>query len=258
MNETIFLGGCPVIRPEGIYYEGRRVISLGLRGVGLGDVGDLLAYRQEWEPFIAAHLGLWRYLNGLFESVPDTNCPPGIFTEAQIPSASPRKFCSDLALTRTRVSDANPGGILWQWNKWKDMSSSEIVDGAPAFLRWHQEIVMQVGGAYKDELLDLANRRNIRIELPDLPTFSAQQELIARIQGAYITTKGILQIFGYGVGETLGMAADVAQAAAQGLKETAKELPKTISWMGYILAATAVVVGGALVVYYMPRRSQAA
>lgn len=42
MNETIFLGGrpasgfgpglgeCPVIRPEGIYYEGRRVIRLGL------------------------------------------------------------------------------------------------------------------------------------------------------------------------------------------------------------------------------------
>lgn len=35
MNETIFLGGCPVIRPEGIYYGGRRVIRLD---PGLGAV----------------------------------------------------------------------------------------------------------------------------------------------------------------------------------------------------------------------------
>ena len=37
MNEAIFLGGCPIIRPEGIYYEGRKVIALA--GVGVGDVG---------------------------------------------------------------------------------------------------------------------------------------------------------------------------------------------------------------------------
>ena len=30
MNETVFLGECPVIRPEGIYYGGRRVIRLGM------------------------------------------------------------------------------------------------------------------------------------------------------------------------------------------------------------------------------------
>jgi hypothetical protein len=33
MNEMIFLGGCPVIRPEGIYLNGQRVIRLGLQGV---------------------------------------------------------------------------------------------------------------------------------------------------------------------------------------------------------------------------------
>jgi len=30
VNETVFLGGCPIIKPEGIYYDGRRVIRLGL------------------------------------------------------------------------------------------------------------------------------------------------------------------------------------------------------------------------------------
>ncbi len=33
INETLFLGGCPVIRPEGIYLNGQRVIRLGMAGV---------------------------------------------------------------------------------------------------------------------------------------------------------------------------------------------------------------------------------
>jgi hypothetical protein len=38
INETVFLGGCPVIRPEGIYLDGHRVIRLGMGGVGVGAV----------------------------------------------------------------------------------------------------------------------------------------------------------------------------------------------------------------------------
>lgn len=40
VNETAFLGECPIIRPEGIYYGGRRVISLdpSLSEVGVGAV----------------------------------------------------------------------------------------------------------------------------------------------------------------------------------------------------------------------------
>lgn len=37
IGETVFLGGCPVIRPEGIYVEGHRVVSLG----GFGGLGAL-------------------------------------------------------------------------------------------------------------------------------------------------------------------------------------------------------------------------
>jgi hypothetical protein len=33
MSETVFLGECPVIKPEGIYFGGRRVIRLGLSAV---------------------------------------------------------------------------------------------------------------------------------------------------------------------------------------------------------------------------------
>lgn len=38
MNENVFLGECPVIRPEGIYFGGRRVIRLGMDGVGVGAI----------------------------------------------------------------------------------------------------------------------------------------------------------------------------------------------------------------------------
>jgi hypothetical protein len=37
-NETVFLGGCPVIRPEGIYLDGHRVIRLGMGDVGVGAI----------------------------------------------------------------------------------------------------------------------------------------------------------------------------------------------------------------------------
>lgn len=258
-NETVFLGECPVIRPEGIYYGGQRVIRLGMGGIGVGDVGDLLAYRQEWEPFITAHLELWRNLNALLENASDAKqCPAGIFTDAQIDknlNSTAHAFCASLALSRMYTSNTHPLGILTQWNAWKDKSSGDIVAGAAAMLSWHQAVVMRVGGADKDDLIKISKLWGVDIQLPDLPSFSTQQEIIARIQGAYITTKGVLQIIGYGIGEALSATADVSQAVAQGLTDTAKALPSTAKWVGIAAAVAVAVVGGALIVYYVPHRS---
>lgn len=262
INETAFLGECPIIRPEGIYYGGRRVISLGLRGVGLGDVGDLLAYRQEWEPFISAHLSLWRDLNALLESISDVQkCPPGIFDPSQLKTMDPTigAYCASLDITRIRVSATDPGGILQQWNLWKDKSSADIVAGAAAMLKWHQDTVLRVADMYKNELLQIAKLWNVPIQLPEVPSFSVQQEIIARIEGAYISAKGVLQILGYGVGEVLDAAVDQTQAVTQGLTETVKGAAKAITspwtWIG--VTAVLAVAGGALLVYYMPRRQPA-
>lgn len=255
MTETVFLGGCPVIRPEGIYLDGVRVIRIGMSGSGmLGDVGDLLAYRQMWEPFIEAHLELWRDLNSLLENNPTSlKCPPGIFTAEQIKD-DPTGFCATLALSRIRISATNPGGILTQWNAWKDKSSGEIVAGASAMLESHQNVVMRVGNDYAKDLVTLNKAWGLPVTLPDVPSFSLQQEIKARIEGAYITTKGVIQIVGYGFGEVLKMAGDTAEATAQGLKETAKEIPKTTRWVAIAGVVTAVIVGGALIAYYVPRQ----
>jgi hypothetical protein len=265
INETLSLGvgECPVIRPEGIYFGGRRVIALdpnlsGLGSFGLGDVTDLLAYRREWEPFIAAHLELWRDLNRRFENSPDmTKCPPGIFKDSQIQSLDPvwRSWCAALALTRTQTSTTDPRGILPRWNAWKDKSSADIVAGASAMLAWHQDVVMGVGGPDKNKLVEIAKFWEIKIQLPDLPPLSTQQDIISRIQGAYIATKGVLQLFGYGAYDALVGTASVAQAVAQGLTDTAKEFPKTARWIGIAAGVAVAVVGGALIVYYIPRRS---
>ncbi len=263
LNEKLSFGGCPVgvgecpiVRPEGIYYGGRKVISLGL-----GDVGDLFAYRQEWEPFIKAHLELWRDMNNRFENSPDvTKCPSGIFTNDQIPkNLDPvwRSWCASLALTRMMTSTTDPDGILPRWNAWSNKSSAQILAGAPAMLKWLQDVVVTVGGADKDKLIDIGKAWGIEIQLPDLPTFSEQQDVIARTEGAYTTTKGILQILGYGVGETIKGAGDVAQAVSEGLKDGAKTLPKALNWALVAGAVAVAVVAGGLIIYYVPRKNPA-
>lgn len=260
MNETISLGGasvvgfgeCPVIQPDGIYYEGRRVIRLGMGDVGVGDVGDLLAYRQEWEPFIAAHVALWREVNTLLESVPAAQqCPPGVAAAASDPTG----FCAALQHSRIRISTTDPGGILPQWNAWKDKSSADVVAGAASMLAFHQDVVMRVGGPYAKDLLEIGKIWGIPIHLPDVPSFSTQQEIRARIEGAYITAKGVVQLIGYSAGELLGEAHDLVQATAQGLTEAAKGIPKALNWALIAGAVAVAVVGGALVVYYLPKRS---
>ena len=258
MNEMVFLGECPIIRPEGIYFGGRRVIRLGLQDVGVGDVGDLLAYRQEWEPYVAAHLALWRNLNELFEGIPDAKkCPPGIFTAAQIANLDPtsKAFCSSLAITRMRISDTDPGGIQTQWNAWKDRSSADIVAGASSMLEWHQEVVMRVGNDYARDLLQLSKLWNVPVTLPDIPSFSLQQQIRARIEGAYITTKGVIQLIGYSASELLGEASDLTQAVAQGLTDAAKKIPQAVSWLPWVLGGALVIVAGGALVYYVPRRA---
>jgi len=232
--------------------------------IGVGDVGDLLAYRQEWQPFIGAHLELWRYLNQLLESVPEAKkCPSGLFDSTQLRSlnlnSTEQAFCASLVLSRMYTSDTHPLGILPQWNAWKGKSSADIVAGADEMLSWHQSVVMKVGGPYKDELIKIANLWNIKIDLPDVPDFTTQQQIIARIEGAYITTKGVLQIIGYGIGETLMVAGSTTEAVAEGLQETAKAVPAAVKnpiiWIG--VTAVIAIVGGALIVYYKPRQRTA-
>lgn len=258
MNEVVFLGGCPVVKPEGIYVNGRRVIRLGLEGT-LGDVGDLLAYRQEWEPFISAHLSMWRSMNEVLENnAVAKECPAGIFDASQIPNIqnnpSLGSFCSALSLTRRRISDTDKGGgILPAWNAWKDKSSAEVLAGASTMLKDHQDVVMRVGGPYKSELANIASVWNIPLQFPDLPSFSTQQAIRARIEGAYISTKGVIQLLGYSAGELLSEARDLADATAKGLTDTAKELPNTFRNVAIAVAVTAVVVGGVLIVFYKPR-----
>jgi hypothetical protein len=227
-----------------------------MAGVGLGDVGDLLAYRQMWEPFIGTHLTLWRNMNDVLENnAVAKECPPGVFDVSKISNTSLQAFCASLALTRIYTSDTHPLGILPQWNAWKDKSSADITAGASSMLESQQNVVLRVGNTYKNELVKIAKNWNVDLKLPDVPSFDLQQEIRARIAGAYVTAKGFIQIIGYGAGEALMMATDTAQATAQGLKESAQELPRTTRWVAVAATIAAVVVGGGLIVYYLPKHS---
>ena len=239
---------------ESLSFGGHRVVGFG--SFALGDVGDLLAYRTEWEPFIAAHLALWDDLWRWLESNPKAaECPSGVFDASQIKNDT-TGFCATLSMARARVSPTNPLGIRPQWNAWKDKSSAELVAGAPAMLENHQNTVMTVGTEYANDLIHIHERWGLpKPTFPDVPSLDAQAELRARIEGAYITTKGVIQLIGYSASSLLGEARDVADAAAKGLRDTASSLPQTLKWVGIAAAVTAVVVGGVLIVYYMPRET---
>lgn len=243
MNETLFFGT-------------HRTFGFGAPPFALGDVGDLLAYRQEWEPFIAAHLALWDDLWRWLEANPKVaSCPTGVFDASQIKDDT-TGFCATLSMTRARVSATHPLGIRPQWNAWKDKSSAEIVAGAPSMLENHQNTVMTVGTEYAKDLIHIHERWSLPPPVfPDVPSFSAQQELRARIEGAYITTKGVIQLIGYSASSLLGEARDIADATAKGLTDAAKSLPSTARTVAIVAAVAAVVVGGVLIVYYAPRPS---
>lgn len=230
---------------------------------GVGEVGDLIAYRQAWDPFIEAHLNLWRGVNTLLENVPTAKrCPDGLFDESQLAGlelgSTEHAFCASLALSRMRVSNTHPTGILPQWNAWSGKSSLEILAGAKDMLEWHQSVVMRVGNTYKDELIKIGALWDIEIVLPDVPEFSKQQEIIARIEGAYISAKGVLQIIGYGIGQTLALAGSLTEALAEGLSESARLLPQAVptstTWIG--IAAVVAVVGAGVLIYYIPRKEK--
>jgi hypothetical protein len=218
---------------------------------------DLFAYRKQWEPFISAHLELWRYLNALFEATPaGQQCPPG-FDESTLTGlpAAQQSFCLSLMRTRLYTDDKDPHGILTMWNAFAGKSASDIVAGAPSILAWLQSVVRTVGTTYKDELVRIAKFWNVQFQLPELPTLSAQQSIIATIEGAYTTAKGVLQFVGYGAGGAMVMVATQAQAVAEGLTNTVKALPNVFgspwTWIG--IATAVAVIGAGLVIYYVPR-----
>lgn len=235
--------------------------GVGVAGFGLGDVwpSDLIAYRKMWDPFIAAHLDLWRMINSNMESdtVDTEKCPPGIFTQDQIAKLEvwPRAYCAALGVSRARVSDTDPGGILKQWNAWQGMGADAILINAASILKGHQDVVMRVAGQYKDELLQIGKLLAIEIKLPDVPEISLQAKIISQIEGAYTTTKGILQIAGYGAGTGLMWVSDQTKAQNEALTDGLKGASRVVSdrwtWLGF--AGIAALVGAGVLFYYVPR-----
>jgi|HubBroStandDraft_2_1064218.scaffolds.fasta_scaffold153070_2 hypothetical protein len=247
---------------EVVFHRGRAVMygSLGVGDFGDAWPSDLLAYRREWEPFVAAHVALWRYLNSLFESTPTgQKCPPGVDQSAlNVFDPNTKAFCSSLMLTRLRGGDnsqTKPPSISAMWDAWRDKSASDILIGADKMLKQQQDVVRTVAGQYKDELLEIAKFWKLEIKLPDVPTIDTQGQIIAKIEGTYVAAKGILQLAGYATGTTLAWTATQTAALTEGLTDTVKALPKAISspWLWVGVTAVVVAIGAGMVVYYVPK-----
>jgi hypothetical protein len=240
---------------ETIRRNGRPAVGFGLAAA---DPTDLFAYRRLWEPFIRAHLNLWRKLNDNMEgSAGAQQCPPGIFPADQIANLSTvlKAHCAALDITRMRIDPVDANGISAQWNLWSNRSSAEILAAADVMLKQQQDVVARVAGQYKDQLLAIGKQLDIPIELPPVPSISSQQSVIAQLEGAYTTVKGVLQIAGYGTGTGLMWASNQSKAVAEGITDTVKgaaaAAQSTWTWIG--LGAIVVLAGAGLIVYYVPK-----
>ncbi len=258
---------------EAIYRGGQLVRGFGLSETSLDEFGlgqfstwppQLLAYRKRWEPFIAAHLAIWRALNAAFEGSQDSaNCPPPALSEI---SKRPLDFCHALNLTRMRLADDPAIGIVAQWNAFHDQPASYVVQNAATILKYYQDVVVRVGGPYKDELVEIGEQFGIAVTLPPVPDFTLQELTIAQIQGAGYVVAGVLEIVGYklvaGHKAIIKTAINANKAIAAGLQKAAQEIVAGYWSTQKVIGVTAViavaVVGAGLLVYYVPKRKESA
>ena len=245
-----------------LVFRNGRAVMYGSFGVGDASVwpSDLLAYRQMWEPFIRAHIELWRYFQSLFEATPaGKTCPAGV-DQSSLNSLDPnmRAFCSSLLLARLRGGDntqTKPPSISAMWDAWRDKSASDILLGASTMLGQQQDVVRTVAGQYKDELLEIAKFWKIDVKLPDVPTFSTQQRSSRDRGSVHRLRKGFSSWPATRRGTTLQWTATQAAALTEGLTDTVKALPKAISspWLWVGVTAVVVMIGAGMVIYYVPK-----
>jgi hypothetical protein len=161
----------------GLFRTTHRPVGLGLLGIVLP--GDVLAYRNAWQPYVFASIAQMSLCAQAIDNILASDPQGGVYD-----------IFRGEAQALHQAADGN-GLILQWWNKFAGMTDDQIVAGAADILRGHQTTVIEV------------NRlRNVAIEFgctqgwPDPPSYFDQLRIIDRIEGLGILAKGELSIAG--------------------------------------------------------------
>jgi len=180
--------------------------------------GDVLSYRQLWDPYV---MGTLRALS---------DCADALDIVAKSP---PQGFTGD-ELTQLATAYRNTvTKTLAQWNQFAGATPADILAQAGTMLQAYQSVVTDIGKMREDPNFSRFCPGNF----PDPPTVSAQKAVIAQLEGAGLTAQGILQLFTQSVTKGLQVAAQTAgQTAGAAVKGVAAGLG--IPW--YVWAAVGV------------------
>jgi hypothetical protein len=257
INETVFLGGCPVIRPgDGIYYEGRRVIRLGLAATpAVTWVSWYNSHADEQGSFDDAATALddpsttpdqkQNYIDAFggsddqksaLENYVATGGRSKLF-------AAPAKNYGPNPIAVVKASgpiEAAPGGSVLHPGTY---TYSDVPRGEDGFEDWVQ-----------------SNAKTVKRTV-------AQTSAAALPGGAEYYTDNVLVVYQdtlwpsslLGLPTWLPPGTDPikywGKVTPPARPDWPSLPPNTIPWIGAAVAATVVVVGGALIVYYLPRHS---
>lgn len=271
LNETIFLGGCPVIRPEGIYLDGRRVIRLGLNDVGVGDITCPNVDVDQWKQTHRVRLYPEQRMRWLF----------AVTSTGQTANALRAMF-------ETTIFPYNP--VFLRWFSWVALNPGDSFGTSGKI-----DNVKMLAYGTKDEMIAVAAKAGLGIaqRAEDmLPLHVKDPKVYVLVEFDYrsIETSMPWPVFNDSTlkSKWCPIDADVAlsiaftqsadarsipketslnnpstylpipssetieKAAADAAKAAAEAAGRAAPW-GIIAA---VVVGGALLVYYLPRKQQ--
>lgn len=153
----------------------RRRTGLGLFGIVLP--GDVLAYRNAWQPYVLASLTAMQTCAQAIDNI-----------LANAPQGGAYDIYRGEAQALHQAADGN-GLIVQWWNKFAGMTPDQIVAGAPDILRGHQTVVIEV-----NRLRNVAIEFGCRTGWPDPPSYIEQLRIIDRIEGLGILARGELAI----------------------------------------------------------------
>lgn len=269
MNETIFLGGCPIIRPEGIYYDGRRVIRLGL-----GDVGCSGINLDDWKTRNRVKLYPGQRIRWIFaRSTDDKASLDDIRAQAEgsFGTASVfQKWFDPVALLPGDLTETEAGKIDNLKVLGIGTREAMIAAGQAAGL-----VIAQKAEDMPGPILVRLPKVYVLVEFiyrgtqNSMPWPVYDDAVIARKWCPTEAQWGLSIAFGQGKDaavvpkETtlsnpstytpLPSSETIAKTADE-LSDAAKALPKAINWALVAGAVAVAVVGGALIIYYVPRR----
>jgi hypothetical protein len=266
INETVFLGECPIIRPEGIYYGGRRVIALDpTLGVSAPPVVTWVTW---YNAASASDQSKFDDDSAVLDDTSTTSDQKANYITVFGGSASEKAALTNYVATGGRralfatppkdygpnpIAVIKPAGPIE-----KTPDGSTLHPGTYTY----RDVSGNSGGAFEQWVQ--ANGKTVKRTV-------AQTQAAALPGGAAYYTDNVLVVYQdtlwpaslMGLPTWLPPGTDPIKYWGKVLPPAGPDWgaiipdPKTIHWLGIAAVVAVAVVGGALVVYYVPRRSPA-